>query len=637
MARRSSWVSATLAAGLVLIWAGERVVDSGLARGVLSGLGAALALGATLWRLARLARLVRTERADARSAETLLLGFHGLVVAALALYALQSDLWAKLSGTALSVGWPTLADALLVAWPVALTAALLPTLLVELALVSMRRAPHLELPRLREAMYSGLGLASVLVFAACAQYVASAFDVRRDLAHFRTTEPGEATRNLIRSLDEPLEAHLFFPPGNEVGERVRAYFEALRSLSPKLTIAEHDHPLEPKLAKELGVSTNGTIVLRRGSRKESSWVGTDLEKSRHVLRTLDSDVQKRLRQVAKSRRTVYLTSGHGERLKNPSVVGDERATVALLQDLLQNLNFDVRPLSAAEGLGQEVPRDAAAVLVLGPTRAFSEPEALALEAYGKRGGRLFLALDPESGLAFDELTRPLGLSFAPTVLCDDKFFARSRRHSTADRSIIFTRSYSSHPAVTTLGKTQTPLLFMGAGSLDERAPRPQGLRIDFAARTGLNTWADSQPGFEFESPPEQRKAWSLLAALTRSAESGKPEDEFRGLVLADSDALADVILSQAEGNGFLVVEGLKWLLGEDQLMGVTNSELDVPLARTQTQDKAWFFGTLFLAPSAVLGIGVLARRRSRRSPRATSAPARGPSEPPVAATKEASS
>lgn len=608
---RSWFLTAAIALGLVLLWLGERLVETGTSRAISSGLGALLVLAACALRLSR--RAVKG-RPDLKQVETCLLGLHGGVLLALVLYLVQSDTFAKLAGQALSVGWPRLAGALGVLWPAVLVTALLPTVLVELALASMTRAPKLELPRVREAMRSGVGLASALIFAFSVQYVASEFDVLRDLSYFRAARPGDATRNMVRSLDAKLEVHLFFPPANEVANPVRAYFDELAGLSPQLAVTLHDQALEPIVAKELGVSGNGSVVFRKGGRKETVFVGTELEKARTALRSLDADVQKRLLQVAKSRRTVYLTAGHGERTQDALAAGDQRGTIELLHRTLQDQNFEVRALSSAEGLGHEVPPDAAAVFVIGPTQPFSAPEAATLEAFEKRGGRLFLALDPEAGLPFTELTQPLGLTFAPTVLCNDKVFARtSAQFSPADRKNIGTRAYSSHPAVTYLGKSQAPLLLMGAGALDEAPKHPPELQIDFAVKSDANTWNDLNANFEAETPPEVRKAYGLLAAVTRKASSGKADEELRALVLSDSDAIADQLLPQVQGNQYLVVDGLKWLLGEEQLQGATNTEQDVPLARSQSQDQAWFYGTLFLAPAAVLAVGFVTRRRPKRA------------------------
>jgi hypothetical protein len=602
--------SVFLAAGLLLAWAGERIVESSLGRGVLSGAGLALVVGA-------LAARVVWRRGPHGEVHALLAWLHAATLGALVLYGLQSDLFTRLTGASLESSSPRLAGAFAVLWPALLACALVPTLLVELSFAAMARAPRLEDGRLREALYAGLGVGFALVFAASAQYVATALDAKVDLSYFRLARPGDATVKLVNSLDEPLEVVLFFPPASDVGELVEAYFRELASGVPQLKVRRVDHALEPRLARELGVNGNGTVLVKKGAHREQLNVGVDLEKARGQLRALDGEVQKKVLQVGKSKRTVYLTAGHGERARDPERPGDQRATVDILWRTLQEQNFEVRLLSAAEGLAQEVPRDAAAVFVLGPQRAFTAPEAAAVAAFSARGGRLFLALDPEPGLAFAELLTPLGLKLTPERLAQERSTATLRPPpSLADRVNIGTRTFSAHPVVASLTRANLAVLLAGAGGLDELSPHPADLVIDFAIRSSAEAWNDRNENLEFDAAlQEVRKAWGLLAAVTRRAPGSAAADEGRALVLSDSDGVADVVLPLLPGNQYLVLDGLKWLLGEEQLQGLTTTEVDLPLSRSRQQDSAWFYGTTFLAPLAVAGVGLLARRRIKRAPR----------------------
>lgn len=602
--------SIALAVGLVFIWVGERVVDAPTARALCSGLGLALVLGAVVARLLAFSRSTGV----ARRIHGAFLALASLATVSLGLYAAQSDLWTRAAGAALATSSPQLAGILGALWPTLLTIALLPTLLMELAFASMAKAPTLEAGRVREAMYSGLALAFVLVFAFSAQYVATERDAKADLSYFRVAKASEATKKLVASVDEPLEVYLFFPPGSGSAEAVRGFFDELKAASPLVTVTTLDHALEPARAKELGVSGNGTVVLKKGGRKETFYIAVEADKARTQLRNLDAEVQKRLYQVARGRRTVYLTAGHGERTRDSLGGADQRATIDLLYKTLQDLNFDVRPLSAAEGLGQEVPSDAAAVFVVGPTSAFSQPEAEALAAWEKRGGRVFIALDPEAGLTFDELLKPLGLSFSPHNLAQERGIVTVRPPpSRADRANIGTRTYSSHPAVTNLGRTNAPVVFLRAGALDELGQHPADLAIDFAVRSIPDAWTDVDGNFEYDAAGgEVQKAWGLVAAVSRRG-AGTKDDALRALVLGDSDAVADEALPAVLGNQYLLVDGLKWLLGEEQLQGASSSEQDIALRYDKQGDSLWFYGTTFLAPLLVLGVGLWVRRRSRRT------------------------
>lgn len=608
MKGKSQIISIIIAVGLLLIWVGERIVDRGSSELVASGLGVALIVIALALRLMRIGQ---AKGDDFKHVERWLALLHGGAAASVALYFLQSDAFAKVAGHTLETDWPKLAGVISVLWPVLLVCSLAPTLLVELAYAAMARAPKLETARVREAMLSGLGLAFALTFAFALQYVVTERDVKRDFSYVRVATPGEATHKLVQSFTEKTEVALFYPPASDVGELVVAYFDDLKQAAPLLEISSYDYALDPIKAKELGVTGNGTVVVKKGTRKESFFTGTEVEKARTQLSSLDQEIQKRFLQVGKTRRPVYLTSGHGERTQDALGGADQRGTVELLHKVLEQQNFDVKVLSSAEGLGTEVPSDAAAVFVVGPQRAFATSEAETLAAYEKRGGKLFIALDPEHGLAFDELMKPLGLTFTPQLLANERANAQIN-HAPSDRINIATQSYSSHPSVTSLSRRQDPLLLMGAGSLDELPAHEAGLSVDFAVRALPDTWNDLNGNYKPDSPPEVRKAYGLMAAITRRGTSTKIEDELRVLVLSDSDAMTDFALNNVQGNVLMVVDGTKWLLGDESLQGVTNSEQDVPLTRTKEQDNLWFYGTTVLAPLAVVGVGLLARRRTKK-------------------------
>lgn len=610
MSSRSWPTSVIFAIGLVFLYVGERIAENGNNRAILSGLGAVVVLFAIGLRFTR----IKQASEDRKQVERAFLWLQLVGLCGLLLYLVQSDTWAKVAGATLETSSPKLAGVLAALWPALIAVCVVPQLIMEFAYATMARAPKVELGRVREATWSGLGLSFALIFAVAFQYVASERDGRVDLSYFRTAKPGDATRKLVASLDEPLKVSLFFPPANDVAEEVKSYFDDLKAESPKLEVELLDHPLEPVKARELGVSGNGTIVVAKGTRKESLVIGTEIEKARSSLRGLDQDVQKRLLLVAKSRRTIYLTTGHGERREEPLGSVDQRATISGLRGALKEQNYDLKQLSTAEGLGADIPKDAAAVLILGPTTAFSEPEAKSIEDYGRKGGKLLIALDPESGLDFKELMQPLGLKFDPAVLANDTVFIRST-NGPSDRTILATTSFSSHPVATTIGRAGSPVVFLTSGAVEELPAHPADIVVDFSVRANPQTFNDLNNNFQADVPPESRKAYGLVASVTRRAPSNKLEEELRAVVMADSDALGDIVLSQVRTNQALALDTLKWLFGEERTMGLANSESDVAIVRTRQQDMVWFYSTIFLAPGAVVLAGFFARRKkARREP-----------------------
>jgi hypothetical protein len=609
----ASWIwSAIYFAGMVLAFVGERAIGAGTSRGITTGLGIALTA------VALAARATRTKRApvDRRPVEKMLVAFYAVGIFAVALYLIQSDL--ALFGKPLDRDWPRLATVLSASWPAVWLFAALPIVLAEFSYAAVERAPRLEVARVRDAVWSGVGLAGAIVFAFAITYVGAERDKKADLSYFRTARPGESTRKLVRTMDQPVQVALFFPPANEVKEEVESYFDDLKKESAKLVeVQNYDRDVDPQKAKELGVSGNGIVVIARGQHREQLSMGLELESARAQLRNLDKDVQQRLLKVARPARTVYFVTGHGERAFEPSGDTDKRGTVHELRDLLTQQGFNIRTLGAAEGLGADVPADAGIVLVVGPQKPMLPEESASLNRYVDRGGRLFVALDPEAGMTEDELLKPLGLKYVPTMLASDVAYGR-RANQVSDRANIATGTFSSHPSVTTLGRYggRAPMVLLGAGYFEELKDKPAGISTDVTVRAHLSTWNDLNGNFQFDAPQEARKQWELAVAVAEKKKNGKAveaKDEGRAILLADSDMVSDGWVG-AQGNPLFVLDGMKWLIGDEAITGEITNENDVPIVHTRKQDQLWFYGSSFFAPALVLAVGFfVTRRRSTKT------------------------
>jgi hypothetical protein len=103
-------------------------------------------------------------------------------------------------------------------------------------------------------------------------------------------------------------------------------------------------------------------------------------------------------------------------------------------------------------------------------------------------------------------------------------------------------------------------------------------------------------------------------AITRKGKAaGKDKsDEGRVILVGDSDFVSDGVIG-AYGNPLFVLDSAKWLVGDEGITGEVTNENDVPIVHTKKQDQVWFYGSSFLAPALVLGIGFLVtgRRRGR--------------------------
>jgi hypothetical protein len=601
--------------GMIMLFLGERVLDTGATRNASLIIGVLLLLAAIAGRAIRQATVAPSYRLPERA----LLALYVIGAVSIGLHFLNSDLLAQLTGRTLEQRMPRLSGAISALWPALWLCGTLPIFFVEMSLWSMARAPLLEIGRVRAALLSGLGIAFALVFAFGATYVATERDVRADFSYFRTSRPGESTKKIVQALDKPVAIHLFFPPANEVREEVEMYFGDLTRQSKMLEVQRWDQALHPAKARELGVSANGTIVIARDALKETLGIPLEIDRARSQLKTLDQEIQKRLLGVTRKQKVAYFTTGHEERTAQSSGPADQRPTIRTLRALLTDQSFEPKDLGLAQGLGSEVPADASLVAIVGPRQPFSDGEVKALLRYLDKNGRLLIALDPDGGQTLPELLGPLSLKYNPVTLANDKMYM-ALTYQDSDRVNIGTSSFSSHVSVTTLSRmgSQAPVLMMGAGSLTKQDKTAAGIvNLDFTIRTDPSTWNDVNGDFKFTDGSETRTVYELAAAVTkRNASAISPEEEARVVVTADSDWLADMALRHRP-NQFLLVDTVRWLGGEERFSGAVSSEEDVPVVHTRKQDTIWFYLSVFLVPAVVLGVGLATTRKRRTARKAT--------------------
>tara|TARA_B100001123_G_scaffold450769_1_gene623570 strand:- start:1423 stop:3312 length:1890 start_codon:yes stop_codon:yes gene_type:complete len=618
------WLGWLLAGGLISIFAGERIfAEVSLARAFLSGLGTLVVLASTALR----AVSWRSSEGEARQVERwLLLAYAGCILALIG-YLFSSDDGIRWLGL-------TFADEtararyripLEVLWVTLLFVSLLPTLGAQLALGRHRQARDaaagVEAFRVVEMARSGLVVALAGATLMLLGYVASARDEVLDLSYFKTSSPGAATKGIILSLDEPITAMLFFPDVNPVKDEVLAYLNGLADATDRLRIESYDRLQSPRLAERYEVFDDGTLVFVRGDQSQRMVVGTDLRQTRSTLRTLDRQVQANLLPLLRGYRKVYLTTGHGE-LNDSSGAGLSEGAplgrVEVLSEILRFLSYEVVDLGLGDGLGQDVPADAAMVMVLGPRRPFFEAEMASLERFLARGGALLLALDPEGTFTMGPLEQRLGVRYVATPLADEQRHLQ-QRGDLSDRRLIITNNFTSHESVTSLARapTNTVVLLVSPGYLDTVEGAAATRR--FVVSSLQTTFADLSGDYRFDDPSEQQQPYKLVAAVEGEvAAASNPlvtePGPMRALVFASSSLFADAVLASIAPNAMLVGDGIKWLGREETFAGATESEADVPIVHTKAENIAWFYATIIGAPMLVLGGGLLGvyRRRHRR-------------------------
>lgn len=601
--------------GMSLLFAGQRLfagtdtIASGLSLAGLVALIAALAL--------RVRERASAPTDVARDAHTQ--AMVGLIVslASLALYALSTeDIASKLTSDEESLKRITVS--LQAIFPIVWLLGAIPMILVDRAIVDNPRV--VQPLRIRQAVDNGLAVALGLALVFPVNYLAKEYNKRWDLAYFKTTTPGESTRAIVEHLAEPLVVRVFLPTSSDVAPELMGYFEQLKG--PNLDVQLVDHAAEPALAKELKIRDNGYVAVTAKDGTEDantkSWkVGTELDDAKRNLKKLDEEFRKRLLEMAKGKRTVYFTVGHGEL----GWKGGERPEdkITGLKKGLELMNLKVKELGLVEGLGNAVPDDASFVVIMGPKQPFLDAEIATLKAYVERGGSLWIAVEPD-GEPLDGLLLGLGLKRGAGTLASEVGIAPIAG-DISDRVNVATNRYSSHESTTTLAKAakQIPLITPTSAWFEELSGGPGKTTV--VVRSMDTTWpdldGDLKPGAGEEKKSRPVAAAVSLPVAGEAPAEGEQAKEGRALVIGDATVLSDLVLSANPTRGHpgsvaYLLDGTAWLMNEEELGGTVENEEDVKIEHSREDQVKWFYGTIAGVPLLVFVLGAL-RVRSRRS------------------------
>lgn len=595
--------SALIFAGLALLFGAERLfADDPTWAGFFGG-GAAMILLSLALRARRWVQATGTRK----DAEQRALGFAGLAAGSLLVYGLTTEAATAAFGFEGEFlrRWEVVLGA---TWPILLIVGLLPMVWIDRALAA--HPVVLPAAAARRAMAAGLQAALGVALIFPVNYIASQKEWSWDVSYFKVTAPGESTLRLVSTLDEPIEVDLFYPPGNDVAAELRAYFEPLEAASGgKLTVNLVDQALDPKKAEALKVRENGHVLFTRGEQSERVRIQTEMSKAKRELKKLDETVQKNLLKLARGPRNAYLLVGHGE--ASPKVQDDPRRKLGVFKTALEQQGFKVKNLGAMEGSTTGVPDDADLVIVASPTKALMPEEITVLSAYLDQGGRLLVLADPDTD-KLPELTAKVGLRVGGVPVASAVM--AKIQELRPDPHILATNSFGTHAVTSTLSKKSSEAYIYGYGfsALEELADVPTKRQV--LVRANEKSWLDTNRDRQ-KTAEEASGGFPLVIAATApvTQADGAP-GEWRAIVVGNTSVFADFFLDRSVANQILLLDALRWLAGDEEIVGATENEEDVRIEHTSDENEAWFYGTIFGMPLLVLAFGALfttLRKRSR--------------------------
>ena len=589
--RQGSGAGLILLVGFLFVLCGERILGYGDWRWPVTGFGTLLCVASILLRV----RTSRGHEGGRHKAHRVALFTSCVALSGLAVYALSLEpVHAALGlGEEARQRWAASFQALT---PILVLLGLTPTLILDRYLAAHPQAMPTGIDRF--ALQSGVSSALVLCLLFPVNYLAYNQGMEWDHAYFRTTRPGTSTEALVRTLGAPIEATLFFAPGQDVGQEVEPYFAQLATSSDGLfSYRKVDQALEPVSSEALKIRDNGYIVFQQGDHSEKFKIGTEIDRAKKDLRKLDGTVHKHLLKLTRDKRTLYLLAGHGE--ANPRERDNPLRTLNELKKDLEAANFKVKPFGVSEGSAHEVPEDAAAILIASPDNPLLEEEERVLKEYVDRGGSLMVLVDPGDRAPTDLLAH-LGVTMGEARLAHEQAFMRQTRGLT-DRVLLVSNKFGSHQAVNTLTRNSQQMgMILPTVTWVDKAPETER-KVTPLIKSFPDTWEDTNPNFA-PDPGEPRKVFSFAMAVEDEEEGGTGA---RAIVVGDVNFVSDVAYLSFPGSRMFVRDAFRWLTRDEAIAGDIETEEDVKIVHTREEDQMWFWGTVFMVPMMVLALGAL--------------------------------
>lgn len=438
---------------------------------------------------------------------------------------------------------------------------------------------------------------------------------------------------VLENLKSDIKISGFYKDRSNSQIQARDIFENYRYYSPKLLYEFIDPDKNPSVARSYGISEYDTVVVEalqgnasaaREERKSIRQQPASDEVIRSALDPPSFEIGKNnptvmvqtlneqeltgaiVRVSRPTKKVVYFVEGHGER----GIEDPDRSGYSQVKSALEGQGFVAKKLLLISE--PHIPSDAAVLIIPGPKKPYLAKEVRALEDYLKRGGQLFVLIDPKMESGLEGLLKEYGVLVQNDIILDpfSRLFGAS-----FDIPIVNPGMYLVHDLTEGFN---LPTFYPVARSVLANPDKEATLTFEGVIRTGPNSWATTrieelQQGF---NPDEDSKGPITIGAVVVFKEDApnlsEAEKKVRLVIFGDSDFATNSYFSAA-GNGDLFQNVVSWLAQEEDLISIRPKEgSTTTLMLTAQQGSFLFFFPVVILPTIILLSGLSIWRRRRR-------------------------
>jgi hypothetical protein len=508
------------------------------------------------------------------------------------------------------------------------------------------------------------GVVAAVVLATVVNVLAARHYSRWDWTKDKRWSLGDATRETLRTLAQPVDIWAIAGPGEPVEQSLRQILNEYATASSRVAVhwidpdrdavqlldLQRRFGIEAGRAEDGRVATDAVVVVASGDRH---WFLTQKDMFEqtddvHVKPREERELTQAIRAVLGGEKAkLCFTVGHGELTLDPGK--DEREWLGALRDLLEKNNYELTSADTTAPDAHEPFTGCDAVVVAGPRSPFAVDEANRLRSWLLQGGSLFAALGPMDAktptgvtpAGLDEVLGPFGIALDDDLIHDldpgvaipgthgEGFFVSARPHAVT--ASLTASVGDAHPPRVAMFFAQSMHAVSppGAASGSELLVTSDGA---YAKKSivGASSWTDAPP----RDPSDRKGSFALAMASERPSIGPRAPHGPRVVVVGSRFALAEDNWRQPRalhGTAFLVDSALSWLVARPPVVDVPDkAEVAAGMRISEEGRDEVRRYVLILMPLAamLLGAAVWAWRRSSENKPYAPGPLReGPKEP----------
>lgn len=376
----------------------------------------------------------------------------------------------------------------------------------------------------KHGMNMGAMIIVVLVALICVNYLANLHNKSWDVTQEKLNSLSDQSTNLLKNLKDDIDIKVF-TKGNagqdkkqEIKQTLNLYTDASNHIKVRFINPYVDNDLAIQYLNDLPDRESANIFV---------FVEHDGKKIRADQPFDEASITSALiKATRKGESKVYFLEGHGEK----EISGEGDQSVRDLAKSLGESSFKVETLNLLDK--KAIPDDATVIAIVGPSVQFLDQELTWLRDYVKKGGRLFIALDPGQHSNLPNLIKSLGVEY------ENNYIVTLAPIVGGGPAMILGRNFDKTDEITrNFPSGSSYSLFYLASEVKAAPDKPAGIQVQDLVKSDKYSFTLTDLHQKVTRKPETNPV--TVAVEAKGKIDDKETKDFDAVIFGDSDFISN--------------------------------------------------------------------------------------------------